>query len=221
MLSDWPSPPLSKTRSTSPPLCSELLSPSPQPFWKEGGGGCFLSASLVTWRCFAEGFCSCRRSTLEVICMQRQNSKRRKKPLLTFKELCFPRIYLQTFFFLTFAAVWSADLCTLVSVQLYPPLLLQTLTLIVCKSLGQKDMSTFWLQRAETELQPRILLGSKKAKQNKKKEKTKHHPSLCLVTNSTFCVASPALRLLLIHISPQSTFCLFSLALSFLFLFIF
>lgn len=50
---------------------------------------------------------------------------------------------------------------------------------------------------------------------HQKKKKRKHHPFLCLVRNSTFSVASPALPLLLIHILPHSTFCHFSLAVPF------
>lgn len=35
MLTESASPPLSRTGSTSLPLCSQLLSPGPQPFWSE------------------------------------------------------------------------------------------------------------------------------------------------------------------------------------------
>lgn len=35
MLAESPSPPLSRTGSTTLPLCSKLLSPGPQPFWRE------------------------------------------------------------------------------------------------------------------------------------------------------------------------------------------
>lgn len=55
----------------------------------------------------------------------------------------------------------------------------------------------------------------KHQKKKKEKKKRKHHPFLCLVTNSTFSVASPALPLLLIHILLHSTFCHFSLAVHF------
>lgn len=49
MPAESPSPPLSRTENTALPLCSELLSPGPQPFWREGKSSCFLSPSLTTW----------------------------------------------------------------------------------------------------------------------------------------------------------------------------
>lgn len=35
MPAELPSPPLNRTENTALPLCSELLSPGPQPFWRE------------------------------------------------------------------------------------------------------------------------------------------------------------------------------------------
>lgn len=52
MPAESPSPPLSRTENTALPLCSELLSPGPQPFWREGKSSCFLSPSLTTWHSF-------------------------------------------------------------------------------------------------------------------------------------------------------------------------
>lgn len=80
------------------------------------------------------------------------------------------------------------------------------------QSVRQRDMSKNF---GNTERRQSCSQGScwdpkkqGRMKHQKKKKERKHHPFLCLVTNSTFSVASPVLRLLLIHILPHSTFCL-------------
>lgn len=57
--------------------------------------------------------------------------------------------------------------------------------------------------------------GIQKSQAEWNTKKRKHHPFLCLVKNSTFSLASPMLRLHLIHIFSHSTFCHFFLAVPF------
>lgn len=89
MLAESPSPPLCRTGSTSLPLCSQPLSPGPQPFWREQKVAAFSlplslrGIALERFRllCLQQQ----RRHTLqlalwEILCLQRKNSDAKTKP---------------------------------------------------------------------------------------------------------------------------------------------
>lgn len=98
MPAEWPSPPLSRTENAALPLCSELLSPGPQPFWREEKVAAFslpLSLRGIALRKLRLQFQQQRRHVSQIalgtsyICRANISGANKKRNLLTFSELGF------------------------------------------------------------------------------------------------------------------------------------
>lgn len=162
MPAESPSPPLSRTENTALPLCSELLSPGPQPFWREGKVAAFsLPLSLrgialrrLRLQCFSsrEDTFRSSHSGHHVFAEQIFQARLKKKKSFDFLRsgVFFPIILLlhsNTRRDLFFSNLCSSFVC-LLKLSLH----------FMQQNVRQRNMSKFWQHQEETEPQPKILL---------------------------------------------------------------